>query len=107
MEWEQPWRILEVWQLNEEKICCICNEPKKFLGRINTGKKYYCIQCQTKITREYGQDYWKPCSFEDFMESMLDSMSRKENRRKANMFSSIKDEFRKFDSESTKIGDEK
>ena len=38
--------------MSEEKVCCICNEHKKFLGRINPGQKLYCMQCQAKITEE-------------------------------------------------------
>ena len=38
--------------MSEEKVCCICNEHKKFLGRINAGQKLYCMQCQAKITEE-------------------------------------------------------
>ena len=56
--------------MSEEKVCCICNEHKKFLARINAGQKLYCMQCQAKITKEYGMDYWKPCSFVDFLENM-------------------------------------
>lgn len=55
----------------EDRVCCICNEKKKFLGRINVSAKYYCIQCQAKITREYGSSYWNPCSFEEFFENIV------------------------------------
>ena len=43
--------------MTTEKVCCVCNEHKKFLARINAGKKYYCIKCETKITKEFGSDY--------------------------------------------------
>ncbi|KER05685.1 hypothetical protein AAA799E16_01651 [Marine Group I thaumarchaeote SCGC AAA799-E16] len=75
------------FRMGEEKVCCICNENKKFLGRINAGKKFYCIQCQAKITREYGQDYWKPCSFEEFFESMSREIKSDRNKRKSNVSS--------------------
>ncbi|EGG41355.1 Hypothetical protein Nlim_1814 [Candidatus Nitrosarchaeum limnium SFB1] len=56
--------------IEEEKVCCMCNEKKRFLGRFNTGKKYYCIACSSKITKS-GMDYWKPCSMEEFFENIL------------------------------------
>ena len=54
---------------NEDKVCCMCNKHKKFLGRMNAGKKYYCIKCEAK-TNKSGMDYWKPCSFVEFLENM-------------------------------------
>jgi|APSaa5957512535_1039671.scaffolds.fasta_scaffold02239_5 hypothetical protein len=75
--------------MNEERICCMCGEHKKFLARVNTGKKYYCIKCQTKITKS-GMDYWKPCSQVEFFESMLSEMREGSNRKSGNMFSNIK-----------------
>ena len=57
------------------------------------------MQCKAKITKEYGKDYWKPCSFGEFMESMSDSMSEKGSWRKGNMFSSWRETIRKLDEE--------
>ena len=84
--------------IDEEKVCCMCNEHKKFLGRINAGQKLYCMQCQTKITKEYGIDYWKPCSFQEFMEAFSSSI-HKGKRKSANMFDNIRETLRKFDDE--------
>ncbi len=55
----------------------MCNEHKKFLGRYNAGKKYYCIPCGEKITKS-DMDYWKPCSQGEFFESMLSHMKNKD-----------------------------
>ena len=79
--------------MDEEKVCCICNEHKKFLGRINAGQKLYCMQCQAKITEEYGMDYWKPCSFQEFMEA---SVSSRKNR------TTFKEQMRQIKEESAK-----
>ena len=62
---------------DDEKFCCICHEKKKFLALVNTGKKYYCMDCQRKITQEYGSDYWKPCSMEEGFRNYL---STRKNR---------------------------
>ena len=82
--------------MSEEKVCCICNEHKKFLGRINAGQKLYCMQCQAKITEEYGMDYWKPCSFQEFMEAFSSSI-KKGKRKPANMFNNLRETLQKFD----------
>ena len=63
--------------MDEEKVCCICHKHKKFLALINTGKKYYCMQCETKITKEYGSDYWKPCSMVEGFENLLSTMKNR------------------------------
>jgi len=86
--------------MSEEKVCCICNEHKKFLGRINAGQKLYCIQCETKITKEYGMDYWKPCSQVEFFESMLSHMKKRSG--KPNMFNNIRETIRQFEEEVKK-----
>ena len=57
--------------MNEDKICCVCNEHKRFLARINGGKNYYCTKCSTKI-RQSGMKYFKDCSFVNFLESIND-----------------------------------
>ena len=89
--------------MDKERVCCICNQNKKFLARINTVKKLYCMQCEAKITREYGLDYWKPCSFEKFFVSMSESIGKKRKGRKSNMFSSMKETLREInESESSK-----
>ena len=51
----------------KDRVCCMCDKCKKFLARINAGQKFYCMQCQAKITKEHGRGYWKPCSFEEFL----------------------------------------
>jgi len=59
----------------------MCGEHKKFLARVNTGKKYYCMKCETKINKS-GMDYWKPCSFGEFFENW--SKEIKAGRKKGN-----------------------
>jgi len=61
----------------EDRVCCICDKHKKFLARVNAGQKLYCMECQAKLTKEHGSDYWKPCSFLEFMESMSSSMNNR------------------------------
>ena len=78
--------------------CCICNENKRFLARVNAGKKLYCIQCEAKISKEYGTDYWKPCSFQEFMEAFSSSL-QKGKRKPANMFNNIRETLRQIDEE--------
>jgi len=56
--------------LFKDRVCCICDKHKKFLARINAGKKLYCMQCEAKIKKEYGSNYFKPCSFVDFLENI-------------------------------------
>ena len=55
----------------------MCDKHKKFLARINAGQKLYCMQCETKITKEHGKGYWKPCSFEEFLEASSSSRRKK------------------------------
>ena len=85
----------------EDRVCCICNEHKKFLAQINAGKKLYCMQCEAKITKEYGSNYWKPCSFEEFLESMSDSMGKKESNRPRSMFNNLRDTLQQSDSDNS------
>jgi hypothetical protein len=73
----------------KDRVCCICNEHKKFLSRVNTGQKLYCMQCQAKITKEYGKNYWKPCSFSDFLES-VSSLHKHKDDGPPSMFKSIR-----------------
>jgi len=87
--------------LNEE-VCCICNERKKFLGRINAGQKLYCMKCEAKITKEYGADYWKPCSQVEFFASMLSHMRKGSNRKSKNTLSALKDQLRQLKEEDAK-----
>ena len=75
--------------IDEDKVCCICGEHKKFLARINAGKKLYCMQCQAKITKEYGKKYWKPCSFGEFLESAT-SLHKHKDDGPPSMFKSIR-----------------
>ena len=51
----------------KDRVCCMCDKHKRFLARINGGQKLYCMQCPAKITKEHGQNYWKPCSFQKFL----------------------------------------
>jgi len=51
----------------------MCDKHKRFLAGINGGQKLYCMQCQAKSTKEHGQGYWKPYSFEEFLEASSSS----------------------------------
>ncbi|MDF2429662.1 MAG: hypothetical protein OPY05_03590 [Nitrosopumilus sp.] len=62
--------------MNEDKVCCVCNEHKRFLARINGGRNYYCMKCSTKI-RQSGMKYFKDCSFVNFLESINDDKPRR------------------------------
>jgi len=84
--------------VNEDKVCCMCNEHKKFLSRVNTGNNYYCISCIAKINKS-GMKYWKPCTDVEFFESMLSHMKKGKNRKSTNMFSSLKEQFEKFEND--------
>jgi len=48
----------------------------KFIGIVNTGKKYYCNSCMKKIN-ESSMDYWKPCSMEEGFENLLSTMKNR------------------------------
>ena len=85
--------------IDEEKVCCMCDQHKKFLARMNAGKKLYCMQCKAKIIKEHGMNYWKPCSQVEFFESMLSNMRKGSNKKPNNMFSSMKEVVRQFDKE--------
>ncbi|KAF6248675.1 MAG: hypothetical protein DSN69_07060 [Nitrosopumilus sp. YT1] len=74
----------------EDRVCCICNEHKKFLAQINAGKKLYCMQCEAKITKEYGSNYWKPCSFREFFENWSKEIR---DKRKRNMFNNLRTDY--------------
>ena len=50
----------------KENICCNCNELSSDTVRINGEKNYYCMKCVAKIN-ESGMDYWKECSFGEFL----------------------------------------
>ena len=82
----------------KDRVCCICDKHKRFLGRINGGQKLYCMQCQAKITKEYGQEYWKPCSLQEFLEASCVSMGKKRDR-SSNMFSNIRKTLQQSDDE--------
>lgn len=62
--------------MNEDKICCVCLEHKKFLGRINGGKNYYCTKCTFKINKS-SMKYWKNCSFVEFLHSINDGKPKR------------------------------
>ena len=53
----------------KEEVCNYCNEASKFGGRVNGGKNYYCLKCIKKIN-DSKMDYWKDCSFDEFLESI-------------------------------------
>ena len=78
--------------MNKERVCCICNEHKKFLAIVNTSKKLYCMECQNKITKEYGSNYWKPCTMEEGFENLL-SLRKNRTTFKEQM-RQIKEEFK-------------
>ena len=56
------------------------------------------MECQAKLTKEYGRDYWKPCTFQEFLEASSASM-QKGKRKPANMFNNIRETVRKFEEE--------
>ena len=89
--------------IDEDKTCCMCGEHKKFLGRVNTGKKYYWMECEAKINKS-GMDYWKPCSFGEFFENWSKEIrdKRKGNSEPSNMFTGLKEVVRKFEEEEAK-----
>ncbi len=88
--------------MTDEDSCCICGTTK-FIGRINMGEKFYCNACQRKITDEYGQDYWKPCSNTEFFDSMLSHMKNREPS--TENWSGLKKQMREI-REAKKIDDE-
>ena len=51
-----------------ENVCCYCNEMNPYCSRVNGGNNYYCIKCISKI-EESKIDYWKDCSFEEFLQN--------------------------------------
>ena len=53
----------------KEEVCHYCNKASKFGGRVNGGKNYYCLKCIKKIN-DSKIDYWKECSFDEFLESI-------------------------------------
>ena len=57
------------------------------------------MQCEAKITKEYGTNYWKSCSFEEFLESASDSHGEKRSWRTSNMFSNIRKTLQQSDEE--------
>ena len=61
--------------IDEKPFCCMCGMDK-FVGRVNTGEKYYCNRCMKKIN-DSGMDYWKPCTQLEMIESMLSHMHEK------------------------------
>ena len=91
---------------DDDEVCCICNEHKKFLARVNAGKKLYCIQCEAKINKEYGPNYWKTCSQAEFFESMLSRMRKGSNRKSKNMFSNIKETLRQIEESKSRECDD-
>ena len=53
----------------EENVCCYCNEANQYCSRVNAGTNYYCMKCIAKIEK-LGIDYWKDCSFDEFLGSI-------------------------------------
>jgi len=48
-------------------------------------------------------DYWKPCSFGEFFENWskeIDAKRKERSWRTSNMFTGIREQFRKFDEEN-------
>ena len=70
----------------------------KFIGRVNTGKKYYCNSCMKKIN-ESGMDYWKPCSFGEFVENWSKEIRDKRKRKSgtSNMLTGLKEVIRQME----------
>ena len=60
--------------IDEEPLCCMCG-TSKFVGIVNTGKKYYCNACMRKIN-DSGMDYWKPCSMEEGFANFLSTRKK-------------------------------
>ena len=58
-----------------ENVCCYCNEIDQYCSRVNGGKNYYCMKCIKKI-EESKMDYWKDCSFEEFLQNFPQSKPR-------------------------------
>ncbi|MGY5152036.1 MAG: hypothetical protein ACW9XA_07190 [Candidatus Nitrosopumilus sp. bin_6a] len=84
--------------IDEEKVCCMCGTTK-FIGRVNTGEKYYCNRCIKKIN-DSGMDYWKSCTQIEFFESVLSRRRKGRSRKSTNMLSSLKEQFEKFKKEA-------
>jgi len=82
----------------KDRVCCMCDEHKKFLARINGGQKLYCMRCKAKITKEHGREYWKPCSFQEFLEASCVSMGRKVDG-SSNMLTGLKEQLRQIKGE--------
>ena len=53
----------------EENVCCYCNKKSQYCSRVNAGKNFYCLKCIKKIN-DSKMDYWKDCSFEEFLGSI-------------------------------------
>ena len=83
----------------KDRVCCMCDKHKKFLARINTGKKLYCMQCEAKINKEYGKNYWKPCSFGEFFENWSKEIRDKRKRKSgtSNMLTGLKEVIRQME----------
>lgn len=89
--------------IDEKPLCCMCG-TSKFIGRVNTGEKYYCNTCMKKIN-DSGMDYWKPCTQVEFFESMLSHMRKGRSKKSSNMLSSLREQFEKFEQEEAKDDD--
>jgi len=81
----------------KKKHAVCATKIKNFLRVLMLEKKYYCMSCQTKISKS-GMDYWKPCSFQEFMEAFSSSI-HEGKRKPANMFNNLRETLRKFDDE--------
>ena len=55
--------------MTKGNICCYCNETSQYCSRVNGGKNYYCMKCIKKID-DSKMDYWKDCSFEEFLNTI-------------------------------------
>jgi len=92
--------------IDDEEICCMCGEHKKFLARVNTGKKLYCIQCKAKIIKEYGTDYWKPCSFAEFFGAWSKEIKAKRGCKSTGNWSLLKKQLREIEEDKEQENEE-
>jgi len=61
------------------------------------------MECKAKMEKEYGTDYWKPCSQQEFFGSMLSQM--RDRREDTENWSGLKEQFRQIAGKKEKIYD--
>jgi len=86
---------------DEKDSCCMCGTTK-FIGRVNTGEKFYCNRCMKKIN-DSGMDYWKPCSQVEFFESMLKHRKKDIDDGPPSMFKNIRKVIREAEEKDKKF----